>query len=205
MGICGYDKEVPIEGATQRNNQRNFGSRAIEEIFGCKAARSTGDILMISDAPYQSGVMVLSPAKGALAGGVGAILTLLIVTLLRTMSGISAIDILASFSIGIENGTNDLIISATIYLFAGFLLGLLYALCEQHGPPLALMFVGIFYGLLLWVLSGIIFGTLLSESGRGILRSWPFLLACLVYGLWLALVAVFSMKHNPIATDLQRD
>jgi len=160
---------------------------------------------MISDAPYRIGVMVLTPAKGVLAGALGAILTLLVVTLLRTISGISAIDILASFSRGIENGTNDLIIIATIYLFFGILLGLLYALCEQHGPPLALMFVGFFYGILIWVLSSVIVGTFLSESGKGILRSWPFLLACLSYGLWLALVAVFSMKRHPIAIDLPRD
>ncbi len=75
-------------------------------------------------------------------------------------------------------------------------LGILYAASQQRVPARGLVAVGVFFGVLLWVISGLIMGPIFGETVRRDTRSWPWFLACVVYGVSLAAAALWVEAHR---------
>ena len=160
---------------------------------------------MISDSPYRTGSLVLTPASGALAGLFGVAWMLLVIRCLESFTNVTVVGILQLFGHSTKTNTIGLIIPIILFCTLGVCFGILYALCEQYNPIGMLIAVGIFYGFMLWVLNTVIIGMFLSEAARSLLRSWSFLLACLVYGFWLSLVAGWSARKKPIMATGPKD
>ena len=160
---------------------------------------------MISDSPYRTGEPAITPAKGVLAGLVGAGFSLGVIALLQSLTGTTVYAVLSMGVAGRYSPEISLLIRAAFVMFVGMICGLLYAICEQRGPRGALLFVGLFYGFLLWILGAVITGSFLSEAARTVLRSLSVLSACLVYGIWLSLVAVWSGRKNATGAVVPRD
>ncbi|MCX7670736.1 MAG: hypothetical protein N2439_11775 [Anaerolineae bacterium] len=70
------------------------------------------------------------------------------------------------------------------------MLGLLYALNQRLIPKRGLIGVGLLFGFVIWLIGSVMFGRLLPEPLRATLRSWPWLMAHLAFGLVLAVMAV---------------
>ena len=144
---------------------------------------------MIADLPYQSGELVLHPVAGLVGGIIGAGWMLVFITWTVPFTHIAGFGISSSvFIVG-------------VYIVLGGIFGLLYALSEQRGSRRELVFVGLFYGFLLWILCGVVASSFMSEVVRSALRSMPFLFACLIYGLWLSLLAVWSEHVRPVMAN----
>jgi hypothetical protein len=165
---------------------------------------------LISDSPYRSGELVLPPLGGLAGGLVGSVLMLFVVAVLEPLSHIAVSDVLSSIGVlvtgaGAADPSSPLVAGAVLQFVVGGLLGLLYALSEQRGPRGELAFVGLFYGFVLWVFGGVILTMFMSPAARAILRSLPFLGACLAYGFWLALLAIWASRRAAAAAVLPKD
>lgn len=73
--------------------------------------------------------------------------------------------------------------------------GLLYASAQRAAPPTAIFSVGIFYGVMLWVVGSIVAGWLLGGLVRESVRTWPWLVALEVYALVLSLAALRAQRR----------
>ena len=146
----------------------------------------------------RTGELVLSPLSGLLAGIVGSVLISCGIVLLKLIANITVI---GPLTLKTENS----IVNLLIYSGVDGILGVLYALSAQNGPKHAMIAVGLYYGFFLWILWNIIAGVLLDSAARSMLHSWSFLLASLVFGLWLAVVALFSAKYKPYSRYAPKD
>jgi hypothetical protein len=158
---------------------------------------------LLSDSPYETNEPVLSPGGGMLAGVAGSLLMLLVISLLRPYSGLSAGDLLIRLGQSvIPRGValrSDAFVFATdiLYAFVGAALGVLYALSQDRIPARGLMVVGVFYGIAIWVVSRVVTPLLVGSALMPALRSYPWFVACLVYGLCLALFATWVDSRRP--------
>jgi len=147
---------------------------------------------------------VLGPISGLLGGLTGAGLMLAFIALTQSLTRVGVADVLTALG-AVGNIGSHLMVGGALHFSIGGVLGLLYALCEQRGPRRGLIFVCAFYGFVLWVLGAVIAASFLNEAARGTLRTVPFLLACLFYGLWLALLAIWADSRHPAATAVPKD
>jgi len=159
---------------------------------------------MISDSPYQSGELVLASRVGIVAGLIGSALMLAPLELasqttpasrdwlLKLAGVIPGSAIYAPFQLLVTGGV--------IHAILGAALGLLFAVCLQRMPRYAMIVVGLFYGLVLWVVGGLITRVLFADHLRGVVQSTVYLRACLVYGLVLSGAAALStgLDRKPI-------
>ena len=88
-----------------------------------------------------------------------------------------------------------LVVGLVLHLSLGALFGILYAACQQDIPIRGLIAVGVFYGFVLWIAGRFLVGPFIGEALRMTVRSWPWLLACLLYGLCLTAAAVWAKKR----------
>jgi len=161
---------------------------------------------MISDSPYASGDLVLKPGFGAAAGIVGALLMLALLQIFYPVSQLSLGSALAGIGSVVTPAGGATIAGLILHLVVAGLLGLLYALSQRRIPYRGLIGVGLLFGFVVWVISSLIIGRFLDESLRAVLRSWPWLLAHLGYGLTLAAVAIWRESHRgPEAAQSVRD
>lgn len=155
---------------------------------------------MVSDSPYDTGELVLKPGIGAVAGIGGALLMLALLQVFYPVSGLSASSVLAQIgSVVASAGTAQsglVVIGLVVHLTTAGILGLLYALSQRRIPYRGLVGVGLLFGFVIWVISTLIIGWFFDESLRAVLRSWPWLLASLSYGLALASAAVWAESHR---------
>ena len=163
---------------------------------------------MISDSPYDAGESVLTQRCGIASGLVAAVLMLAIVFALEPISGLSLRYLLMRIgSVALPGGVRSqetLVLSAGVALHAllGALFGLVYAACQQRIPPRGLISVGIFYGFVLSIVGNLLVGSLFGEALRATVRAWPWLLACLLYGLCLSAVAIWSESQRPAGATI---
>ncbi len=134
---------------------------------------------MISDAPYRVEAQAIPFGIGIGAGVLGGVLV---------FGGFMAWWRTTVGSFG----------SVAVYGGLGALAGLLYAACQRRAPARGVLAVGAFYGILLWVISGLLVGSILGPAARGALRSWPWAVACMSYGAFLALVTVVWQIWHPV-------
>ena len=156
------------------------------------------DAVLITDSPYRTGELVLAPLTGLLAGFVGSAMVLGGMAVLRPSADSTIHEFLALI-------TGRSVFNLFVYFGLGGLGGLLYALCEQRGPRPALMVVGLYYGFVVWVVGGVMGEALLGPTARSVLHSWQLLLAGLAFGLWLAVVALWSASRHVAAPDEPQD
>lgn len=145
--------------------------------------------------------LVLLPVEGLLAGLVGSVLMLVSVALLQPASDLEAGYLLRQigsvlFTTADSHSTLALSAGLAVHLIVSLLLGLLYAASQQQIPIRGLVAVGTFYGLVNWIIGSLLVGSLLSQTLRETLRSWPWFAACIVYGLSLASVAIWVKKRQ---------
>jgi hypothetical protein len=84
----------------------------------------------------------------------------------------------------------------------GAVCGALYAVCQLRTRPGGLVAVGLFYGFVLWVVGGLVIGPLAGPGLKHAIRSWPWLVASLVYGLGLGMAAIWAqIGRPPVSAD----
>lgn len=159
---------------------------------------------MISDSPYKAGTPILSPIGGLIAGILATLAMLVFSAILQPLAGQSATALLARVGslIPISDASNaqsgmPVVVGLGIYLVVGALLGLLYSVSQRRIPAPRLIGIGIFYGFLIWIVAGTIGGAVLGDALRGVLRTWHYLLACLLYGSCLALGGIVAQSQSP--------
>ena len=116
---------------------------------------------MISDSLHQASDLILPRRVGGIAGLVLSIAALLLFKQLPLFQWI-------------------------IFGLLGTLLGILYAVCQQPASTRGLIGTGIFYGFIVWVVSGFFVG-----------HTQHWLVACLLYGMGLSLIALFVARRAP--------
>ena len=160
---------------------------------------------MVSDSPYHVSELVLTPPAGMLAGLTGSVLMMGTVAALQRVSNLELMHLLAQIG-NVFPITADpqgvAYVGVAVVLLVGALLGLLYAASQRRVPTRGLIAVGIFYGFVIWVVGSLIVGTIFSETLRSTLRSWPWLAACLVYGLCLAAASIVVVRRHPSSVIL---
>jgi hypothetical protein len=161
---------------------------------------------MIADSPYKVGQFVLKPWVGMGAGLMGAVAMLALMLLLQPISGLRLADLLAQIggiALPASLGRGPLVVTGIVlHVILGTSLGLLYAVCQQRVPLRGLIAVGFFYGFVLWVVGSVIAGPLFSQALRSVIRTWPWLLGNLLYGLCLAGVAAWAEVTRPVGTEI---
>ncbi|HEX9075480.1 MAG TPA: DUF6789 family protein [Anaerolineae bacterium] len=155
---------------------------------------------MISDSPYDVGAPVLTPIKGIIAGIAAALAMLILIALVQPVSGVSPAAWLALIGrMVLPSAEANLTLPAgsALHIVIGAIFGLLYSLCQMQIAPRNLIGVGIFYGFVIWILGSLLLGWVFGEKLRDLLRSWPMLAAFLLYGLGLAIAAVWNLSRRP--------
>lgn len=165
---------------------------------------------MISDSPYESAELVLTPWQGIAAAAGGGALMLLLLQLLALATAPSPADLLRQIGalVAPAGATTDvrLAAGALLHLAVAMVLGLLYALSQRLIPDRGLIGVGLLFGFVTWVVGSVILGRLWPEPLGAALRSWPWLAAHLAFGLVLGAVAVAQarrrrMQKRPLVRD----
>lgn len=154
---------------------------------------------MIADSPYTFDQSALGRFAGSLVGLVAGGLMLSIVGLLQEASGITPKELLVT--IGSAMVPNEASLSqTTLAVVGGFAhgciavaLGILYSSSQERAPVRGLIAVGFFFGIMLWVLLGSL-GEVLSDQPTETLRTWPWLIANLAFGLCLAVASVAAKR-----------
>ena len=158
---------------------------------------------MISDSPYGAEESVLTLEQGVLAGVLAALLMLLAIALLHPLSGMSVRDLLTRIGEtmvprGVPLRSHSLMVASSIlYATVGALLGLLYAASQARIPVRGLIVVGVFYGIVIWAVSRLVTFLLFRSSLGPALHSYPWFLACAVYGMVLAGCAAWIDRRRP--------
>jgi hypothetical protein len=142
-----------------------------------------------------------------LSGLAGTGLMLAIVAALQSVSGLQVVHVLAQVGRALPgvNSSSSAMAGTAVMLAVGALLGLIYAASQQRIASRGLLCVGLFYGFLIWVLGSVLVGVFYGETLRASLRSWPWLVACLTYGLWLAAVALIIGRRQSPTTVVLKD
>jgi hypothetical protein len=158
---------------------------------------------MIADSPYAVEELALPPWVGAVAGVTGALVMLLPLAWLSAEippAVGSPVDRLlwvagngpVRFHQALLGPGGGLL----LHLGIGGTLGLLYAASQRRAPVRGLAAVGIFFGFLLWVVSGPILGGLLGEQMAGDFRSLAWAAACITFGVFLSVITMTAQKRR---------
>ena len=145
--------------------------------------------------------LVLTPMAGAMAGLAGSGLMLMAAAAAaQPLSSITVAELLTRIG-NVVPIAADVRSSASwgtgLVFLVGALLGLLYAACQRRVPARGLVAVGLFYGFVIWLFGGLLAGALFGRLLHDGLRSWSWFVACVIYGIWLALVAIWVDKRYP--------
>ena len=162
---------------------------------------------MLSDSPYRMKEPALTPGWGLVAGLAASLLMLLAISLIRPLSGLSASDLLARIGQAVmpekvRFRSDVRLLAGGFYALIGAMLGLLYAVSQERIPWRGLVAVGVFYGVAIWlasrVLTSLVFGFILWPA----LRSFAWFLGCVLYGVVLAMCAVWAGRRRPGTTAM---
>ena len=132
-----------------------------------------------------------------------SLVMLAVLSLVRPLLGFSVPWLLSSwgslvFHSAGEPRTLTLITGLALDLLVGALLGLLFAVSQQQRiPRRGQLAVGIWYGILIWFVARLLAHPLLSDTVYRAVRSWPWLVGCLTFGISLALATIVYGKQRP--------
>ena len=152
---------------------------------------------MIADSPYDFSGLLIKPLVGVIIGLIGAGLMLGVIVLLEPITNLALENLLTQITqvllpnkLASNCASCDPFVGLVGHFIFGMVFGLLYALCQQTIPVRGLVGVGIFYGFVIWIVGSLLIGMLFGESLRQALRSLPWLLSHLVFGLTLSISAI---------------
>jgi hypothetical protein len=159
---------------------------------------------VISDSPYQTGELLLTPLEGAASGLAAAVPMLAVVFALEPGSGATVqawLDWLGGLArlSGSGGATASVVVGLVVHGCIGACLGLLYAASQQRIPMRALIGVGAFYGLFLWIAGKILLGWVFATPVREVVHSWVWLAGACAFGMSLALIAGWAGSRRPKA------
>ena len=158
---------------------------------------------MIADSPYRASEPLLTPAEGAVAGAVASLCMLPVLSFPHPLSGLVASDLLVRIGqTTLPHATaprsgSTLLAAASVHALTGALLGVLYAVSQDRAPARTLIAVGLFYGVVIWVGSRVITAWIFGPVFRTTLHSSRWLLACLLYGVFLGGWAACVERRRP--------
>ena len=138
-----------------------------------------------------------------MAGVVASMCMLGVVALLHPYSGLSARDLLVRTGEAVLPrglvARSDVSVAASgvLYAVVGAVLGLLYAVSQDRVPARGLIAVGVFYGIVIWVVSRVLTAWLFGPTLRTALHSYPWFLACVCFGVVLAGCAAWADRRRP--------
>ncbi|MDR7543839.1 MAG: hypothetical protein QN120_06295 [Armatimonadota bacterium] len=160
---------------------------------------------MISDSPYSTRGVILPLWIGAVAGIAAAILMLVVISVLRPDTSSDLGWLLTNSLLGARHAPAAWPAWAwlCVHLAAGAIGGILHAASQLRAPTAAVLVTGVFYAVLVWVVSRFAIGSVIGPPLRDLMHSAAWLGACLAYGLVLAgLAAVWQVRH-PLAEGVQ--
>ncbi len=161
---------------------------------------------MISDSPYQVGDEIYKPLGAILAGLVAGFAMLGFFSLAGPLLPFTTEEMLTTlgeqFLSWTSLSTQGLMIGGlVIFELVTALGGLLYGVSQRSIPNDALLIVGASFGILSWIVENLI-GLLLNPELRMMMRSWGWLIANIIFGFLLALIAVIikstSARHKVV-------
>lgn len=158
---------------------------------------------MLADSPYRTSESVLAPVGGVLAGVAASMFMLGVVALLQPYSGLSAKELLirtgdAVLPRGLVARSDSFVVaSGVVYAVVGAALGLLYAVSQDRVPAGGLIAVGVFYGVVIWVVSRVLTSWLFGPILRPAVHSYPWFLACVCFGVVLGGCAAWADRRRP--------
>ncbi len=152
---------------------------------------------MIADSDYQVSDLVLAPGKGALFGLAASGVMLAVVFMLQPLTGRGLEQVLGQVGgLLLPQGAPGAVAAGlVVHLVIGMVCGVLYALAQQRAPERYLLAVGVFYGLLIWVVGSLLL-LVFSEALRPVFRSLGWLVCCLAYGASLAGLAAWQQRRQ---------
>lgn len=165
---------------------------------------------MVVDSPYRSAELVLTPRAGVLIGALGAVPIVAAFQSVAMLDGAGYTRLLDGLGVLVMRPpeTSPAAIRLTglalLALLAG-LAGLLYAASQTRAPIRGLVAVGLFYGLLLWVISRVLLSGFLPEPIRHTVHSGNWAASCVAYGLWLAVAAAIVQRVRPGKAPAPKD
>lgn len=130
---------------------------------------------------------MLTPLQGAAAGAALAFAMLAIVFAFEPGTGTTARAWL--YWLGSLAGQRWVALGVIVHGLLGAGLGALYAMSQQRVPFGALLGVGIFYGIVLWVGGRILLAWVFSTGAAEVVRSRVWLAGSVSFGFMLALAA----------------
>jgi len=133
---------------------------------------------MVADSPYSHHDLALPARAGMVAGAVSSVVVVGALGMLQGAGHVS-------------------LARLVVFVLLGSLFGLLYASSQMRAPWRGLLTVAVFYGFLLWLLSGPLLGRFLPRDLAAIVHSGRWLLGCVAYGLSLALVTGVHQLTRP--------
>lgn len=154
---------------------------------------------MIVDSPYTSGEALLAAWEAALAGLLSTAWMLMVLRVLAPLGGLEYPVLPMQLALVVFPGCRHA--CGAPFLFwtglgvcgvLGAICGLLYGSSQMRIPARGLIAVGLFYGLVLWVVGGLLAGPIGGTELRATIRSWPWLGASLTYGIWLSAMAALA-------------
>lgn len=152
----------------------------------------------MSDAPYDADRLALTTGWAIVGGAVASAVTAGSVAALATVSGLDLGRLFAGIGefVGFGGGART-VAGVAAFLVMSLVFALLYGMSQQVAPPRGLLIVGLFYGFLLWIAMGRIFGWVFSEHLESMFRAWGWLAGCIAYGLALATTAIaYQATHQ---------
>ncbi len=114
------------------------------------------------------------------------------------MMGVSALaDRLTPMALGF--GLGDATRGLVVWLGLAAFLGLMYGVSQLRARPRDLIGVGAFYGIFLWIAPAV-FGRLFLAQHTAMLRTVPWFLSCLTFGVVLGILAVLVERTRSTST-----
>lgn len=153
---------------------------------------------------YQGRIEVLTTRQGILFGILASTVMVAVAMAGFALSGesfwlpLNAVGsfLLASDPIPTGFAGSLTLVGLAIQLAMGALLGMLYASAQERIDWPSLLAVAIYYGLVIWIVATFAVLSWLRPPIHDVMRTWPLLVAHLVYGLLLGLLAA-SQERVP--------
>jgi hypothetical protein len=158
---------------------------------------------MVADSPYGVLLQAMPTGYGAVCGGIGAGVMLAVAGSAAALGdgGPPPPFVVAYAICGAPAGPSAAGCWGTVLAghgALGALLGVLYAVSQRRAATGALLGVGAFYGLFVWLVGRLVAAVALPDVHASAMSSWAWLAACLTFGLVLAgSAAVHQRRHMP--------
>jgi hypothetical protein len=163
---------------------------------------------VIADKLHADTTLALGPLQGIVAGMAAACCMVFVTSVPATHAPLRPWPIAIMIGTivtggGVAPGLGAGLIGGAAHVALGALLGLLYAASQQRIAADGLVLVGAFYGFVIWITSGVVARAASFAEAQRLIHSSAWLIACMVYGLCLAVTALWTPRLLPAADSPQ--